>query len=268
MLIRLCLCQGRWEAAALVKPALGGLAQASLFVQPQPQFFTCSLPGQPGVRSCSQIKAWPPPHRSSFPPRPWGWAGCGNLGGRREAGCEGADGRVLFSLPASSEGWPSRPLATVAAFTPPLCLLTQGRLPQGGRCRLGNEGVQGPPKQPAAGPLRNPECTSGVGVGGCRSPPQEAHGKGRACVPGKAKEDRGPCTGPSLQGPLTPGIPSQPAQTLPLPGPGAGTCCWLQPEKSYDKALPGRAPSVSLGGSEPDSHQDRVPEQPLGLELP
>lgn len=39
-------------------------------------------------------------------------------------------------------------------------------------------------------------------------------------------------------------------------------------EKPYDKALPGRAPSVSLGGPEPDSHQDRVLEQPLGLELP
>lgn len=51
---------------------------------------------------------------------------------------------------------PASPLATVAAFTPPVCLLTQGRLPQGRRCRLGNEGVQGPPKQAAAGPLRIP----------------------------------------------------------------------------------------------------------------
>lgn len=96
------------------------------------------------------------------------------------------------------------------------CLLTQGCPPQGGRCRLGNEGVQGPPKQPAAGPLRNPERTSGVGVQGCKSPPWEAHGKGRSCVPGKAREDRGSRTGPSLQEPRVslPRHCSSPAQGL------------------------------------------------------
>lgn len=102
-------------------------------------------------------------------PGPGGGQAVGTQEGRREAGCEGAAGAVWYShYQPSSEGQPSRPLATVAAFTPPLCLLTQGRLPQGRRCRLGNEGVQGPPKQPSSRPLRNPRAYFWSGGGGGR----------------------------------------------------------------------------------------------------
>lgn len=92
--------------------------------------------------------AWPLPRRSPFPSGPWGGQAVGTREGRREAGCVGLQGPHMWCSHYQGAGRasPAAPLATVAAFTPPLCLLTQGCLPQGTRCHLGNAGVQGPPK--------------------------------------------------------------------------------------------------------------------------
>ena len=189
-----------------------------------------------GPRTWSRVKAWPLPCMLSlpaFPGVPFQALGVVSLwehGREGEAGHMGAAAAVWYShYQGAVRPSPASPLATGAAFTPPLCLLTQGHLPQGRRCQLGNEGVLGPPKQSGSRSSQKPQkALLGVGAGGCRSPPWEAQGRSRACAPGMGREKEGEWG--------RTGAPSLPAQRMsPLLALGAGVC----------KALPGRVPSVS-----------------------
>lgn len=145
--------------------------------RPPRLFCTCSFsrPGIQGPRE--QVQGWG--QVTSFPSGPRGGpaVGTGREGGRPACGAAGAMWYSHYQ-PAAQAG-PAAPLATVAAFTPPRCLLTQGCLPQGTRCHLGNEGVQGPPKQPAAGPLGIPGAHF-WGVGGRAAGPRSGGPWGKA----------------------------------------------------------------------------------------
>ena len=113
--------QGPGEQARALE-LVAGLASA-----PQVFFPPASLPG-PGVV------------------RRWERGGVGQ--GDWPLGAAGPPCGILIT--SQREGQPGLPLGHGGCLHTSCCLLTQGRLLQGRRCRLGNQGVQGPPKQPGS----------------------------------------------------------------------------------------------------------------------
>lgn len=107
----------------------------------------------------SWLQGWPLPRKSSSLLRPFpalGWSGGGNVGvGGRLLGLQGPPCGILIT--SHHEGRPGRPLGHGGCLHTSCCLLTQGRLLQGRRCRLGNQGVQGPPKQPGSRSPQKPQ---------------------------------------------------------------------------------------------------------------
>lgn len=144
----------------------------------------------------------------------------GTWEGRRGRARRGCGGVWYSHYQGAVRASPAPPLATVAAFTPPLCLLTQGHLPQGRRCRLGNEGVRGPPKQSGSRSSQKPQKAL-LGWGWEAAGPH----------PGRPREKVGPVSpgwgaGERGQWGRT-GAPSPPAQLV--PSPGSGGWCLTRP---------------------------------------
>lgn len=179
-----------------------------------------------GPRTWRQVKAWPLPSRSSLPPSPLGaFQALGMVrlwehGREGEAGHTGATAAVWYShYQGAARASPASALATVAAFTPPLCLLTQGHLPQGRRCRLGNEGVRGPPKQSSSRSSQKPQKDS-LGWGWEAAGPH----------PGRPREEVGPVSWGFGVGKGGVREDRSSESTGPLgPSPGSGGWCITRP---------------------------------------
>lgn len=214
--------------------SLGGSAQASAFVYPQPcsqKSSTCCFPlGRPpgpwgtGPGPGAGCRAGLCPASllpSCVPSRPWGGPAVGTWG--LAAGCWGCRGRrVVFSLPATTRAGPAAPWPR---WLPSHLLLPVDTRPPppGQKVSTWEPGCAGASKTARQQvPSETPESTSGVGAGGFRPSSWEAEGKGRACVPGLVRGviPRG------LRAPLahygSPEYPAQNPQHSPPVAPGTG----------------------------------------------
>lgn len=103
-----------------------------------------------GLASAPQV-FFPP----ASPPGPGAVRRWERGGWRQAAGAAGA--AVWYSHYQPPRGPARPPLGHGGCLHTSCCLLTQGRLLQGRRCRLGNQGVQGPPKQPGSRSPQKPQ---------------------------------------------------------------------------------------------------------------
>lgn len=130
--------------------------------------------------------------------RPWGWSGCGNMGGKGAA-CRG---RVVFSLPARSEGQPSLPLGHCGCLHTSRLPVDTRLPPPGQKVSTWERGCAGASKTGGSRSSQNPwKALLGWGWEAASPHPGRPKEKAEPVSLERGAGCRGACMGPSLREP-------------------------------------------------------------------